>query len=161
MKSAGDWFADRNGLVSLGVRLLWTIVKDDLKDMSRKTLVKLIFDNMFSEMESRWMTESTSRIQQVHRRRRWYSDGDAAQDRQERLLYLGDSLDYPPLAWVIWWRGRYSNLYGDYVPDDFRRWGYVMWDRQRLSNSKGKQLLRDSRPRWIRRRGLHRSDIPR
>jgi len=37
----------------------------------------------------------------------------------------------PPLAWVLMWHGRYSNLYGEYIPDLLRGWGYVMWDQRR------------------------------
>jgi hypothetical protein len=37
----------------------------------------------------------------------------------------------PPFAWILMWRGKYSNLYGEYIPDLLRGWGYVMWDERR------------------------------
>ncbi|RMZ78575.1 hypothetical protein DV738_g3796, partial [Chaetothyriales sp. CBS 135597] len=48
---------------------------------------------------------------------------------------------YPPLAWTLIWHGTYSNLYGWYIPDEIRRWGYVMWDAARLERTGGKELL--------------------
>lgn len=48
----------------------------------------------------------------------------------------------PPLAWVLMWDGKYCNLYGDYVPDEFRQWGYVLWDERRWNAIHGaRQLL--------------------
>lgn len=29
------------------------------------------------------------------------------------------------------WDGKYCNLYGEYIPDLFRGWRYVLWDEQR------------------------------
>lgn len=52
------------------------------------------------------------------------------------------SIYLPPLAWVLLWDGKYCNLYGEYVPDEFRRWGYVLWDKRRWNNIEGaKELL--------------------
>ncbi|POS68905.1 hypothetical protein DHEL01_v212700 [Diaporthe helianthi] len=47
------------------------------------------------------------------------------------------SISAPPLAWVLMWDGKYCNLYGDYVPDDFRRWGYILWDERRWNSIEG------------------------
>lgn len=43
----------------------------------------------------------------------------------------------PPIAWVLLWDGKYCNLYGAYMPDEFRRWGYVMWDERRWNSIEG------------------------
>ncbi|KAI3394708.1 hypothetical protein diail_2293 [Diaporthe ilicicola] len=51
----------------------------------------------------------------------------------------------PPVAWVFMWDGKYCNLYGDYVPDEFRQWGYVLWDERRWNAMHGaRQLLLDT-----------------
>lgn len=48
----------------------------------------------------------------------------------------------PPLAWVLLWDGKYCNLYGQYIPDNFRWWGYVLWDERRWNALPGaRQLL--------------------
>lgn len=51
------------------------------------------------------------------------------------------SIYMPPLAWVLLWDGKYCNLYGEYVPDEFRRWGYVLWDERRWNNIEGAREL--------------------
>ncbi|KAG8156539.1 hypothetical protein KVR01_013643 [Diaporthe batatas] len=47
------------------------------------------------------------------------------------------SINAPPLAWVLMWDGKYCNLYGEYIPDELRRWGYVMWDERRWNSIDG------------------------
>ncbi|KAB8214643.1 hypothetical protein BDV33DRAFT_195900 [Aspergillus novoparasiticus] len=59
--------------------------------------------------------------------------GESAHTRYKR--------NTPPLAWTLIWRGSYSNLYGYYVQDVIRRWGYVMWDATRLDRTGAKELL--------------------
>ena len=57
---------------------------------------------------------------------------DEAQERQDSLNFTGDAdPDGPPFAWVLLWGGQYFNLYGEFVPEPPRRWGYVMWDKAR------------------------------
>ena len=36
---------------------------------------------------------------------------------------------------MTFWRVEASNLFGEFVPKTFRRWGYVMWDAPRLEAS--------------------------
>ncbi|KAL1869131.1 hypothetical protein Daus18300_005667 [Diaporthe australafricana] len=47
------------------------------------------------------------------------------------------SINAPPLVWVLMWDAKYCNLYGEYVPDEFRRWGYVLWDERRWDSIEG------------------------
>lgn len=59
------------------------------------------------------------------------------------LPFRGDrDLDAPPLAWTTIWNDEYSNLYGRYIPDAMRRWGYVFWDAATLEKAGGIELLR-------------------
>ncbi|KAG6362739.1 hypothetical protein INS49_007832 [Diaporthe citri] len=69
------------------------------------------------------------------RRQEVYTERDEAQDSQQKIQCEQDDLFSPPLAWVAFWGGRYSNLFGRYVPPALRRWGYVMWDAKRLEAS--------------------------
>jgi hypothetical protein len=55
------------------------------------------------------------------RRREHPSEEDRAEARRERLPFLGDAEDGPPLAWVIVWRGRYSNEYGSVIDRRLKR----------------------------------------
>ncbi len=66
--------------------------------------------------------------------------------RVERLLFDGDNEPrlgekYPPLAWTFIWQGVYSNLYGGFIPNDMRLWGYIMWDAVRLEYTGAKDVL--------------------
>ncbi|KAJ0334273.1 hypothetical protein COL5a_000321 [Colletotrichum fioriniae] len=73
-----------------------------------------------------------------------------ARDKLERaktpMKFTGDNVPplSPPLAWVLLWNGRYSNVFGGFVPDELRRWGYVMWDEQRWNKmgAGAKDLIR-------------------
>ena len=76
------------------------------------------------------------------------SERDSKQDRRDPLPFVGDpepdarsSLSCPPLAWTLVWKGTYSNLYGGYLEDEMRGWGYVMWDAARLETEGGTALL--------------------
>lgn len=68
---------------------------------------------------------------------------DEAQQRRERISYIGDLVppNGPPFAWVLLWNEQYANLYGDYVPIQLRRWGYVMWNEPRWSETRAKDLV--------------------
>jgi hypothetical protein len=75
---------------------------------------------------------------QYLRRQEQLSDRD---QKRDPLPFKGDSELHPPLAWTWMWWGTYSNLYGFYVPDAVRRWGYVMWDAARLDCTGAKEVL--------------------
>jgi hypothetical protein len=82
-----------------------------------------------------WIDEAVRGTYQDDRRQRWYSEHAAAQDRREKTPFDKDTLNLPPLAWVTFWKGEASNYFGSYVPNTFRRWGFVMWDATRLEAS--------------------------
>jgi hypothetical protein len=82
-----------------------------------------------------WIEWAVQPVNQDMRRKRWYSEHDAAQDRREKTPFDGDDPDRPPLAWVTFWNGEASNCFGAYVCETFRRWGFVMWDGPRLRAS--------------------------
>jgi hypothetical protein len=71
------------------------------------------------------------------------------QERREPLRFKRDSdilkadngQIYPPFAWTLMWKGAHSNLYGYYVQDVIRRWGYVMWDQARIESTGARELL--------------------
>ncbi|KAI0531712.1 hypothetical protein GGR58DRAFT_518298 [Xylaria digitata] len=58
---------------------------------------------------------------------------DEAELRRDPIHFVGDTVppDGPPSAWVVLWGGNYSNIYGEYVPQSVKQWGYVMWDKRR------------------------------
>lgn len=103
-------------------------------------LVNIVSNNLVSGGEI-WIKEVVSVTKQEERREKRMSHRDRAQDRQDKLPFRGDREDSPPLAWVTVWRGTYSNLYGQYMPETPRNWGYIMWDADRLVDSGGKAAL--------------------
>lgn len=79
-----------------------------------------------------WLDETLDELAQGERRDQWPTRHDSAQDFMQKTPFDGDKLDSPPLAWILYWRGEYSNLFGRYIPEALRRWGFVMWDAARL-----------------------------
>lgn len=86
--------------------------------------------------------------QSISRRNEQPSERDLKQMRRDPLPFVGDlkpdacpSLSCPPLAWTLVWKGTYSNLYGGFLNDELRRWGYVLWDAARLETEGGTALL--------------------
>ncbi|GLA46052.1 hypothetical protein AnigIFM63604_008014 [Aspergillus niger] len=74
------------------------------------------------------------------------SERDEREERREPLPFRGDKVDesdgaYPPLAWTLLWKGTYSNMFGNYIPDEIPKWGYVMWDAARLERTGAKEVL--------------------
>jgi hypothetical protein len=81
---------------------------------------------------------------QFFRRERHPLEGDRMEARRERLAFSRDVEDGPPLSWVIYWRGRYSNYYGGNIQSSLQTWGHVFWDSKRLIKIKGTQeVLRE------------------
>lgn len=68
---------------------------------------------------------------------------DAAEQRRDPVHLVGDAVppEGPPLAWTFLWDGKYANVYGKYVPESVRRWGYIMWNEGRWSFAGAKELL--------------------
>ncbi|GCB26951.1 hypothetical protein AAWM_09836 [Aspergillus awamori] len=74
------------------------------------------------------------------------SERDKREERREPLPFRGDKVDesdgaYPPLAWTLLWKGTYSNMFGNYIPNEIPMWGYVMWDAARLERTGAKEVL--------------------
>ncbi|KAK9773305.1 hypothetical protein SCAR479_10034 [Seiridium cardinale] len=68
---------------------------------------------------------------------------DEAEQRQDAIKFVGDDVPPigPPIAWVHLWGGKYVNIYGDYVPEPARQWGYVMWDERRWNDLGALELV--------------------
>ncbi|KAG8157135.1 hypothetical protein KVR01_013125 [Diaporthe batatas] len=92
---------------------------------------------MLPGFESTWIDESVDEDQQFERDliEDWFCEHNDLQNTQQEMLFEHDDLLSPPLAWVAFWNGRYSNLIGAYIPKALQRWGYVMWDATRLKES--------------------------
>ncbi|ODM18747.1 hypothetical protein SI65_05364 [Aspergillus cristatus] len=69
------------------------------------------------------------------------TDQDSKQKRRDPLPFQGDNEELPPLAWTLIWQGTYSNLFGWYIKDELRSWGYIMWDAARLERTGAKEVL--------------------
>jgi hypothetical protein len=111
-------------------RVLATHEHDELVETMRHYQVQAgVYEYVLS-----WMAQ--------HRRRAAHpSEGDLAETRGDKLAFSRDTEDGPPLAWVIGWHGRYSNMYGPIIPAALKVWGHVFWDRRRLIESKGKDVV--------------------
>ena len=92
---------------------------------------------------SDFLEEAMGSAAQRHRREIHLNDRDRAEQRRQVMLFAGDEADAPPLAWTLLWGGRYSNLFGGYVPDELRRWGYIIWDARRIDVDGTKEYLKD------------------
>ncbi|KAJ4028950.1 hypothetical protein NW761_014279 [Fusarium oxysporum] len=136
---SSEWY--RNGMVSRGLSVLSSVFKaqDHLKlvEVVSEEIVAVVNDLLF---------RSTIPFLQEQRRENHHSDKDQAQDDREKMSFNGDSYDSPPLAWVVFWKEAYSNLFGDFVPRPLRQWGYVMWDSDRLANTDAVAILEQE---WI------------
>lgn len=119
-----------NAVLEYGPQLL----SDILKTEGHEQLVEMVRVAIVSGIGDAWIENAIQGLVQMERREKWYSQRDSAQDFRQKLPFDGDRLDSPTLAWVIYWRGEYSNLIGIYVPEALRRWGFVMWDAARLNS---------------------------
>jgi hypothetical protein len=80
--------------------------------------------------------------QQALRRENYPSERDRMQEQRVPFPFRGDSEpDAPPLAWTMMWCDTYSNLYGWYIPEEMRYWGYIFWDAATLECTGGKEVL--------------------
>jgi hypothetical protein len=119
-----------------------TLLSAVFKPTNHDTLVELVRASIVAGMHVRefiflrgWIDEAAWQDIQDTRREQWYSDDDAAQDSRQKITFEGDTPNAPPLTWVRFWKGEASNLFGSWVPNTFRRWGYIMWDSPRLDES--------------------------
>lgn len=67
---------------------------------------------------------------QEHRRELWFSENDEWEADREALCFHDDTEHGPPLAWVLIWDFKYSNMYADVLPPSIQDWGYIFWDMQ-------------------------------
>ncbi|CVL08487.1 uncharacterized protein FMAN_05204 [Fusarium mangiferae] len=118
------------GIISRGLSVLSTA----LKTQDQSKLAELIASEIVPMVED-ILFESTNSYYQETRRESHHSDRDQAQDDREKMVFSSDSDGSPPLAWVIFWKETYSNLFGNFIPESLRQWGYVMWDSDRLANT--------------------------
>lgn len=123
-----------------GIRLLYTVLFDIKDHEHLVTTVQTNMDRSYITFNaiSGILGETQQRIQRQERP----TDGDRM--REERFLtpFTGDSLESAPLAWTEIWRGTYSNLYGYYIPDELRPWGFTFWDVATLTHVGGQDLLK-------------------
>ncbi|KAF5640821.1 hypothetical protein F52700_3533 [Fusarium sp. NRRL 52700] len=131
---SSEWY--RNGMVSRGLSVLSSV----FKAQDRLRLVKVISEEVVSAVDD-LLFRTTIPWYQEERRENQHSDRDQAQDDREKMVFSGDNDDSPPLAWVIFWKEAYSNLFGDFIPRPLRQWGYVMWDGDRLANTDAVAIL--------------------
>lgn len=81
------------------------------------------------------------------------TDRDDKQGLRAPLTFEGDrqsngSRSSPPLAWTLVWGNTYSNIFGQYIPKSFQRWGWVMWDAARLEHTGAKELIMKQWEKW-------------
>ncbi|KAH8756218.1 hypothetical protein F5883DRAFT_718469 [Diaporthe sp. PMI_573] len=125
-----------NGVLRYGLRLLVDTIQtedhEELVDRIRTAILSGLDYTHVCYVGSDWIEDVVTDLVQIEKREQWYSQRDSAQDFRHRMPFKGEKLDSPPLAWVLFWQGEYSNLIGDYIHPELRRWGYVMWDAARL-----------------------------
>ncbi|OJJ69883.1 hypothetical protein ASPBRDRAFT_678288 [Aspergillus brasiliensis CBS 101740] len=70
---------------------------------------------------------------------------------QGDLMVPNAQEQYPPMAWILIWKGEWSNLRGVSIPDELRLWGYVLWDAARFETTGAKEVLtRQCKMKWGR-----------
>ncbi|KAF4956879.1 hypothetical protein FGADI_3482 [Fusarium gaditjirri] len=125
-----------NGMVSRGLSVLSSV----FKARDRPKLVEVVSEEIVAVVDD-LLFRSTIPFHQEERRENHHSDRDQAQDDRQNMSFNGDSYESPPLAWVVFWKETYSNLFGDFVPRPLRQWGYIMWDSDRLANTDAVAIL--------------------
>lgn len=117
------------------------LLADALKAKSQEQLASTIRAAIESSQRQRggvypldWLDDGADEFAHAVRRVECPTRHDAAQDRRQKTPFDEDKLDSPPLAWILFWRGEYSNLFGVFIPKALRRWGFVMWDAARLDS---------------------------
>ncbi|PWY85607.1 hypothetical protein BO83DRAFT_404860 [Aspergillus eucalypticola CBS 122712] len=135
------------GTITQGLERLYTIFfkvqeHSELVNIMEQTLVLWLEDFLEGDVHGAF-----THAAQSGRRVRAPSERDKKEERREPLPFRGDRVNdysegaYPPLAWTLLWKGTYSNMLGSYIPDEFHRWGYVMWDAARLERTGAKEVF--------------------
>lgn len=128
------------------------LLAETFKAKSHEQLVELIRAAIESSLRVPvhgfgWLDEAQDELRQDERRADWPTHHDSAQDRRQKTPFHGDKLGAPPLAWVLYWQGEYSNLFGMHIPGALRRWAFVMWDAARLDSDAKDEI---DRAWWVR-----------
>ena len=128
------------GLTLRGLPLLNTVL---FRIKDHQHLVSTIQQHMVSSYIPFNAAEGVlGETQQALRRESCTSERDRKQDQRFPFPFRGDGEpDAPPLAWTIIWGDTYSSLYGSYISDEMRRWGYVFWDATTLEGAMGREIL--------------------
>ncbi|RMZ83270.1 hypothetical protein DV738_g1398, partial [Chaetothyriales sp. CBS 135597] len=120
-----------NGTVSRGLKIIARL----LAIHDHETLVAKVERHLTHDQ---WMDASLETVldtvaQNDRREMLGTNSRDEAEQRMDPLTFFGDAVPPvgPPFAWVVLWNGKYANVYGGYVPEALRRWGYVIWDEGR------------------------------
>ncbi|KJK73997.1 hypothetical protein H634G_10728 [Metarhizium anisopliae BRIP 53293] len=128
------------GTISRGLELLYSVI---FKVKDHEHLVSMMQEEISFPLGN-VLDDAFSEGAQFHRRRNHPSKRDLKQTRRKPLPFTGETNAsdlLPPLGWTIIWHGTYSNLYGYYVQDCIRRWGYVIWDAVRLERTNATEVL--------------------
>ncbi|KAK0670446.1 hypothetical protein QBC41DRAFT_388518 [Cercophora samala] len=137
-------FAFTGGAASWGLRGFDMVLKDT--NLYSMTTIR--------SSSNRWtsgygfMENILSQRAQERRRSIWPNDDDLAEDRGDPLPYVGESESEPSYGWVLVCKEKYLNAYGGDVKNPSPRdWGYVFWDRWRLTKFNGDKKLKSSS--WV------------
>ncbi|KJZ75413.1 hypothetical protein HIM_05109 [Hirsutella minnesotensis 3608] len=142
-----SWNRDRflSAIISRGLKFLYTVT---FKIKNHDHLVKIMQENIdYPVGDFLGSFEALGETVQEDRQLHIPSVREEKQQRRDPLPFRGDTpLDdinelHPPLAWTIIWQDTYSNLFGEWIPEKYRLWGYVMWDSTRLESTGAKDVL--------------------
>ncbi|KAM0429332.1 hypothetical protein ACHAPT_006547 [Fusarium lateritium] len=122
--------------VSQGLPILHTALTGDDEYLANVMLSSVVwFGGTFLE------DVILSKAAQQKRHREDVATRDDKPRQRDHMPFLGDNELGPPSAWALLWNESYSKLYGNYIPDEIRRWGYVIWDAARLERVGAARLL--------------------
>ncbi|KAK7430734.1 hypothetical protein QQZ08_002778 [Neonectria magnoliae] len=129
-----------DGTVSRGLKMTARLLAIDNRE---KLVAKMQRCLTHDESLDDPMRKVLGTVAQSDRRDMSPNSNDEAEQRRDPIDFVGDGMrpDGPPLAWVLLWGGKYANIYGEYVPESLRRWGYVMWNERQWNDSGAKELI--------------------
>ncbi|OJJ87649.1 uncharacterized protein ASPGLDRAFT_63789 [Aspergillus glaucus CBS 516.65] len=114
--------------------------RDLLLERNLSRGLELLHDVLF-KIKDHAQLDILDNTPQSRRRRLHPTDQDLKQKRRDPLPFQGGNEEFPPLARTLIWQGTYSNLFGWYIKDDVRSWGYIMWGAARLERTGVKEVL--------------------
>ncbi|KUI60308.1 hypothetical protein VP1G_07476 [Cytospora mali] len=125
-------------ILSQGLRVLANVCKaNDSEELANVLEYAIVCGKHIHE--SQWIySDAVGKFdEQDERRAGAYNEYDEAQDTRQEMHFEQDIVSSPPIAWVRFWDGLYSNQIGIQIPDALRRWGYVMWDAKTIGEYRG------------------------